>query len=347
MKILLGMSGGLDSTYAAHKLLRCGHTVEGAVLKMHRYTEISDARLAAENMGIPLHVIDAEAEFESCVVENFISEYLKGRTPNPCIVCNSDVKFRLLLDFAVKNGFDAIATGHYAEIVKCGDRYAVKRGRDFSKDQSYMLWRIPQDILAKLIFPLADEKKKLIREDARAEGIVAADRDESQEICFIPSGDYAEFIENRTQPSPHGNFIDKEGKILGEHKGIIRYTVGQRKGLGIALGERVFVTDINAEDNTVTLSPNDSFSDVVFVSGAVFSGIKEPAKNEKIELSVKVRYLAKPIPCTVQYLGDGRAKANLTLPQRAVTAGQSAVFYLGEVVAFGAFIDSSERQKAL
>ena len=341
MKILLGMSGGLDSTYAAYKLLRCGHTVEGAVLKMHAYTEIFDARLAAENIGIPFHVIDARTEFESRVVDNFISEYLKGRTPNPCIVCNSDVKFRLLLDFAAKNGFDAIATGHYAEIVKCGERYAVKRAKDASKDQSYMLWRLSQDVLSHLILPLANEEKTSIREDARREGIVSADREESQEICFIPSGDYAEFIENRTNPSPHGNFIDREGKILGEHKGIIRYTVGQRKGLGIALGERVFVTDINVRENTVTLSPNDPCADVIYVSGAVFSGIDEPKKNETLELSVKVRYLAKPIKCVVEYFGEGCAKAQLSQPQRAVTAGQSAVFYLGETVAFGSFIDSS------
>ena len=342
MKILLGMSGGLDSTYAAYKLLRCGHKVEGAVLKMHEYTEISDARLAAENIGIPLHVIDAEAEFESSVVENFISEYLKGRTPNPCIVCNSEVKFRLLLDFALKNGFDAIATGHYAEIVRCGERYAVKRGADTAKDQSYMLWRLPQDILSHLIFPLADEEKRLIREEARTEGIVSADREESQEICFIPSGDYAEFIESRTYPSPHGNFVDGAGNVLGRHKGIIRYTVGQRKGLGIALGERVFVTDINVRDNTVTLSPNDSFSNVIYVSGAVFSGMEEPKINECFELFVKVRYLAKPILCTVKYLGAGAAKVTLSLLQRAVTAGQSAVFYHGDVLMFGAFIDASE-----
>ena len=346
MKILLGMSGGLDSTFAAYKLSKCGHEVEGAVLKMHEFTEISDARLAAEDMGIPLHVIDATAEFENCVVENFVSEYLNGRTPNPCIVCNSEVKFRLLLDYALKHGFDAIATGHYAEIVRCGDRYAVKRARDSAKDQSYMLWRLSQDVLSHLIFPLADEEKRSIREEARAEGIVSADREESQEICFIPSGDYAEFIESRTFPSPHGNFIDKTGNVLGEHKGIIRYTVGQRKGLGIALGERVFVTDINVHDNTVTLSPDDSFSDVIYVSGAVFSGIEEPKKGEVLLLSVKVRYLAKPVSCAVEYLGDGRAKVNLAIPQRAVTAGQSAVFYVGDVLSFGAFIDSKGAHEA-
>lgn len=346
MKILLGMSGGLDSAYAARKLLQSGHTVEGAVLRMHCYTEIEDARLAAEDIGIPLHVIDAEMKFEQCVVENFVNEYLRGRTPNPCIVCNSDVKFRLLLDFALEHGFDAIATGHYAEIVRCGTRYAVKRANDSSKDQSYMLWRLPQDILSRLILPLANEEKRLIREEARKEGLVASDRGESQEICFIPSGDYADFIEKRTYPSPHGNFIDTDGRVLGEHKGIIRYTVGQRKGLGIALGERVFVTDINVADNTVTLSPDDSFSDEICVSGAVFSGMDEPRVREQIALSVKVRYLAKPIPCVAEYLGEGRLRVKLSLPQRAVTAGQSAVFYREDAVMFGGFIDSSKPYKS-
>lgn len=344
MKILLGMSGGLDSTYAAYKLMRQGHEVEGAVLKMHSYTEISEAKAAADDMKIPLHVIDAEAEFEKCVVQNFVREYLKGRTPNPCIVCNSDVKFRLLLDYALENGFDAIATGHYAEVVKVGERYAIKRAEDATKDQTYMLWRLPQDILARLCLPLANEQKREIREKARAEGMVSADRGESQEICFIPSGDYAEFIENRTYPSPHGNFIDESGRVLGEHKGVIRYTVGQRKGLGIALGERAFVTEINVEDNTITLSTKDSFADTIYLSGMVFSGVDEPSDGEELQLSVKVRYLAPPIPCTVKYLGDGCAVARLSRSQRAVTAGQSAVFYRGDLLAFGAFIDSSELQ---
>jgi len=342
MKILLGMSGGIDSTYAAYKLLQMGHTVEGAVLKMHEYTEISEAQASADGMGIPLHVIDASAEFEERVVKNFISEYLAGRTPNPCIVCNSDVKFRLLHDYAMANGFDAIATGHYASVTKIGDRYAVKRAKDAKKDQTYMLWRLPQDVLSHLFLPLCDEEKREIRERAQADGMVSADRGESQEICFVPSGDYAAFIENRTYPSPHGHFINKEGKILGEHKGIIRYTVGQRKGLGIAVGERIFVTDINVEDNTVTLSTEDSYADVLYVSGAVFSGIKEPEKNEILELSVKVRYLAPPIPATVEYLGDGCARVILSACQRAVTKGQSAVFYLGDLLAFGAFIDRAD-----
>lgn len=342
MKILLGMSGGLDSTYAAHKLMSEGHTVEGAVLIMHDHTDTQAAAEAAKNLGIALHEVDCRAEFEEKVVASFISEYLAGRTPNPCIVCNSEVKFRILLDYALSRGFDAIATGHYARIVKreteSGIRYSVSRAKDSKKDQTYMLWRLSQDILARLYFPLADEEKNNIRETARGIGLSAADRGESQEICFIPDGDYADFIEKRTAPSPHGSFIDKEGKILGEHQGIIRYTVGQRKGLGIAMGKRVFVTDINASQNTVTLSEEDSFTDILNVEDMVFSGIAEPKALEKLRLAVKVRYLATPIMCTLEYLGDGKGRVKLDLFQRAVTPGQSAVFYEGNDLVAGGFI---------
>jgi tRNA-specific 2-thiouridylase len=342
MKILLGMSGGLDSTYAAHKLMSEGHAVEGAVLIMHGHTDVAAAKESAKKLGIKLHEIDCRAEFEEKVVASFVSEYLAGRTPNPCVVCNSEVKFRVLLDYATANGFDAIATGHYARIVKRksgnGIRYAVSRAKDTKKDQTYMLWRIPQDILSHLYFPLADEEKNDIRESAREIGLSCADRDESQEICFVPDGDYASFIEERTEPSPHGFFINNEGKILGEHKGIIRYTVGQRKGLGIAMGKRVFVTDINVSQNTVTLSEEDSFADSLSVDGMVFSGIEEPRLYEKIRLAVKVRYLAKPILCKLEYLGDGKGRVELDLPVRAITPGQSAVFYDEEDLVAGGFI---------
>lgn len=342
MKILLGMSGGLDSTYAAVKLKNEGHTVEGAVLLMHDYTEIEAAKAAAESVAIPLHTIDCRAAFESKVIENFVDEYLSGRTPNPCIVCNSEVKFRFLLNFALANGFDKIATGHYARIVKRDDngftRYAVARAADRSKDQTYVLWRLPQDILSHLLFPLSSGEKKEIRIDARKIGLFVADRDESQEICFIPSGDYADFIENRTHPLPHGYFINNEGKILGEHKGIIHYTVGQRKGLGIAMGKRIFVTAINPEDNTVTLSFDDSYSDTVHISDMVFSGMPDMLPGEKIALYVKLRYLAAPVSCVLEYAGEGQGIVRLSAPVRAVTPGQSAVFYDGDVLAAGGFI---------
>lgn len=343
MKILLGMSGGLDSTYAAHKLIAEGHTVEGAVLKMHGYTEVEEAVLSAESIGIPLHVIDCREAFERRVVSYFLNEYPKGRTPNPCVVCNSEIKFRSLLDFAEDNGFDFIATGHYAGVVKtdCNgvSRYTLSCAEDSGKDQTYVLWRLTQDILSKLVLPLANSRKTEIRGEAASLGIASADRDESQEICFIPSGEYAEFIEERVGASPHGDFIDENGKVLGEHQGIIRYTLGQRKGLGIAVGTRVFVTEINPQNNTVTLSKDALYTDEICVSDMNFVGISEPEINEETELFVKVRYLAPKVKCSLKYLGGGRGIAKLSLPQRAVTPGQSAVFYQENCLACGGFID--------
>ena len=229
MRVLLGMSGGLDSTYAAVELLRLGHTVEGAVLKMHEYTDILEARAAAESLGIPIHVIDCRDAFEEHVVTNFIGEYQKGRTPNPCIVCNREVKFKYLYEYAVANGFDKIATGHYAGIVKTeadGEvRYAVVPARDTKKDQTYMLYRLPQEVLSMLIFPLSNMEKREIREAAREQSIFAKDKEESQEICFIPHNDHAAFIEGRGHRSKRGYYINNEGKILGEHSGIVKYTV--------------------------------------------------------------------------------------------------------------------------
>ena len=337
------MSGGLDSTYAAMKLIEEGHSVEGAVILMHEHTEIDAAKETADDLGIPIHVIDARQKFEERVVKNFISEYLCARTPNPCTVCNSEVKFRELFDYAMANSFDAIATGHYAKIVKrdtpCGVKYAVANAKDLKKDQTYMLWRLPQDILSRLVFPLSECEKSTIKKIAKEKNISAVNRDESQEICFIPSGDYASFIEERTYPSPHGDFIDEEGRVLGEHRGIIRYTVGQRKGLGIAMGERVFVTKIDPISNTVTISPNDSFASEVSISNMVFSGICEPRVGEELSFSVKLRYLAPKIPVRLSYLGGGKARLFLATPIRALTPGQSAVLYDGDVLVAGGFID--------
>lgn len=342
MKILIGMSGGLDSTYAAYKLKAMGHEVEGAVIKMHPHTEICEAKESADALGIRLHVIDAEEEFENSVVKNFLSEYKEGRTPNPCIVCNSEVKFKLLYDTAKEMGFDKIASGHYAEIVKIGDgadvRYAIKRSLDQRKDQSYMLYRLSQQILSNLIFPLSDENKAQIREKAREIGLVAADRGESQEICFVPDNDYAAFIEKRTGPSKPGLFINKEGKTLGTHRGIIHYTIGQRKGLGISVGERAFVTDIDVKNNTVTLDTGDSFSNKIKVGNMVFSGMKEPRILEKLSLYMKHRYHAGISECTLTYLGNGTAEVEIKEAVRAVTPGQSAVFYKDETVVMGGFI---------
>lgn len=345
MKILLGLSGGVDSTYSALKLKNEGHEVEGAVVLMHEYTEASAAEESAASLGIPLHIIDAREEFEKIVKQNFIFEYTHARTPNPCVICNSEVKFIKLLEYAESNGFDMIATGHYAGVVKLedgtDDRYAIKRGLDEKKDQTYMLWRLPQRVLSKLMLPLSGMMKSEIREQSRTAGLSAADRTDSQEICFLPDGNYAEFIESRAGTSIKGSFIDEAGNVLGEHKGIIHYTVGQRRGLGISAASRIFVTKIDPVSNTVTLSPNDSFATHVGVSGIVYSGMKPLYDGEELNLSVKLRYAARPTAATVKFFGD-RAEVLLAEPVRAVTPGQSAVFYDGDLLLAGGFIDTAK-----
>ncbi len=337
MRILVGCSGGLDSTYAA-RLLSEHHEVCGASLKMNEYTDTACAKEACDAIGIPFVEIDVRDRFEKCVVNNFVEEYARARTPNPCVVCNRYVKFAALCEYAKENGYDRVATGHYCSIENVNGRYCVVRAVDERKDQSYMLWRLTQDQLAMLELPLADAHKDNIREAAKFEGLRAAEQKESQDICFIPDGDYISYIEKRKGKFPEGNFIDKEGNILGRHKGIINYTVGQRKGLGIALGQPMFVTAINADDNTVTLAPaGGEFSDCVSVSGLSFQAL-EGKDGIYDNLTVKIRYAAKPVPCKV-IINNGHADVEFFTPQRAVTPGQSAVFYEGNKVAFGGFID--------
>ena len=342
-RILLGLSGGADSTYAARKLSDEGFSVEGAVLKMHEYTDVLAAEESARELGIPLHVIDCTEAFRGAVVKNFLDEYTLARTPNPCIVCNREVKFRYLYEYALAHGFDKIATGHYARVIKVaaeeGLRYAVARATDTDKDQTYMLWRLSQEQLSMLVLPLSDMRKDEVREGLRKEGLAAAERGDSQEICFLPEGDYAAFIEKERGAFPKGNFIDREGHILGTHKGIINYTVGQRKGLGISLGERAFVTDIDPVSNTVTLDNSPKMTSELTVSDMVFSGMKEPASVVERELYVKLRYRAKPAKAKVVFYPEGWARIYLSEPQSSVTPGQSAVFYSGDTVVAGGVID--------
>ena len=341
MKILVGISGGVDSAYTAKKLLEEGHFVEGAVLVMHEHTEVSAAREAAESVGIKLHEIDCQTPFNQ-VKENFASEYVKGRTPNPCIICNERVKFKYLYDFAMKNGFDAIATGHYAKIEKLEDeksvRYALAIAEDVKKDQTYMLYRLGQDVLSHLVLPLSEGKKTEIREEAEKKGISAAKRSDSQEICFLPQGNYTEYIESVCGKCDKGSFIDEKGCYLGEHKGIIHYTVGQRKGLGIALGERVFVTDINANENTVTLSKEYPGDKCVKVKDVIYSGIAEPTEATTIRVKVKLRYSAPLVSATACLYPDKTAEITLDEQQR-FSPGQSAVLYVDNRVICGGFIE--------
>ena len=336
MRILVGISGGVDSAFAAKKLLLLGHSVEGAVLIMHDYTELEAAREAAESVGIMLHEIDCRDEF-SCIKENFVSEYISGRTPNPCIICNERVKFKTLLDFALANGFDAIATGHYAKITEIEGRYALEIAEDQRKDQTYMLYRLPQNILSRLVLPLYEGTKREIREKAAEQGISAADRGDSQEICFLPDGNHTEYIESVAGRCPEGDFVDESGNILGRHKGIIHYTVGQRKGLGISLGERAFVTSIDPVSNRVTLSGEMSGRTDIEIEDMVYSGMEKPSESKTCDLQVKLRYTAALIDVRAELLPDGRARLHFAEPQKSAP-GQSAVLYFDGVVMCGGFI---------
>ena len=337
MKILVGISGGVDSAYAAKKLMLEGHEVEGAVLIMHEYTELSAARAAAASVGISLHEIDCRDSFSS-IKENFVSEYVNARTPNPCIICNERVKFKCLYDFAMEQGFDAIATGHYARLVNIDGRFALAMPEDSRKEQTYMLYRLPQEILSRLALPLSEGTKSEIRAKALEQGISAANREDSQEICFLPEGNHTEYIESVAGKCPEGDFIDPDGKVLGRHKGIIHYTVGQRKGLGISLGERAFVTEIDPKNNTVILSPNMQGKSVVNITDVVYSGMTPPGEECEVELFVKLRYTAPLVKAKARLYPDGRATLTLASPQK-FAPGQSAVLYRDGVVMLGGFIE--------
>ena len=345
-RVLLGMSGGLDSTYAAGLLRKAGYEVVGAALVFSDETELDAARIAAREVGIPLLEIDARERFERYVIANFVEEYTSGRTPNPCVVCNRYVKMALLYEEAVKGGFDHFATGHYARIVEENGRFAVRMAKDHTKDQSYMLWGLSQEMLSMLLTPLADSDKSEIRKDALAVSLSAAKAKESQDICFIPDGDYVSFIaryaeKHRLEALKNafltGEFVSREGISLGTHGGIVKYTVGQRKHLGIALGYPAFVTEIDPATRRITLSPKEETGKgEIFVENLVFQAL-EPQETGEITATVKIRYAARPVLCTVKFSGT-RAEVSFSEAQRCPAKGQSAVFYREDTVLFGGVI---------
>jgi len=329
MNILVGMSGGIDSTCAAYLLKQQGHHVEGAAVKMHEYTDLDGACRAAEALGIPLHILDWRQTFQQAVVEPFMEEYIAGRTPNPCVFCNPAVKFQSLCAFAEEKGFDRISTGHYCAVGQENGRYFLRRAADLRKDQSYVLWGLTQRQLALLHLPLAGREKESLRALAAELNFPCADQPESQEICFIPDHDYAAFIEARRGKLPEGNFVDAAGNIVGRHKGILHYTVGQRKGLGLSLGRPVFISAINPAANTITVADAGGEYAPSMTVGALNFQKLPPESTGEIRARVKVRYSAQPAACTLKLSGQ-RAEAVFDAPVRAVTPGQSAVFYAME-----------------
>lgn len=340
MKILVGISGGVDSAYAAKMLRDEGNEIVGCILKMHEFSDISGAEHVASELGIPLVCLDCTERFDSEIKSYFVEEYMRGRTPNPCIICNERVKFKVLYDYAVPNGFDKIATGHYAKIDFDSDegKYYLSCAKDRSKDQTYMLYRLPDNILSMLLLPLGNSIKSDVRKSSKESGLSSADAKDSQEICFLPDGCYAEYIESKVGKIPEGNFIDEEGNILGKHKGIIRYTVGQRKGLGISLGKRMFVTNIDPQLGTVTLGEELKGKRTVAISMIAPVGLSEKRLASK-SLKAKLRYTAPLVDVKVE-LKEGGKVILYTETEVKAAPGQSAVIYENDRVILGGIIDN-------
>ena len=342
MKVLLGMSGGVDSSYAAALLKQQGYEVEGAILRMHPYSEVEKAKRTADALGIPLHIVDCQDAFYERIVLDFCDEYRKGRTPNPCIRCNAEIKLRFLWETAKSLGFDKIATGHYARVVRRRGRYAIAKGIDARKDQSYFLYRVTQDILENLLLPLGELEKNEVQRQADSLALEAAKEKESQEICFIQGEKYTDYIERACGKCQEGNFVDDAGRVLGRHKGIIHYTVGQRKGLGVSASSRLFVRQIDPETNTVYLSDKKEEKSSFYIDDVIFSGATSALDlTQATQLTVKIRYLAKPVLVSLSSEGNRRYRVHSAEGFSGLTPGQSAVIYDGECVLAGGFINLS------
>ena len=346
MKTLIGMSGGVDSAVTAALVSKQNESA-GITLKLYDgdnpnliskfEREAHDAADVCQKLGISHSVLDLKSNFYDHVIKYFINEYMLGRTPNPCIPCNIYIKFGAMLDYAQQNGFDGIATGHYARVEKSGDRYLLKKALDNTKDQSYVLYGLTQDQLSRTILPLGDYTKAQAREFAEEMKLCVARKSDSQDICFVPDGDYAKFIEcNSDINFTCGNYLDLGGKILGTHKGVIHYTIGQRKGLGIALGKHAFVLDKNAATNEVILGDEEHlFYNKVEVGGVNFIAADT---LDGIRAAGKLRYRHNEQACVIHQTGKDTVILEFDTPQRAPSPGQAAVFYDGDVVLGGGTI---------
>ena len=336
---MLALSGGVDSSVCAELLRIDGFEVKAVVMKMsdaHDET-VEAAKKVAESLQIPLTVLDLKSEFKKNVIEPFISDYVSARTPNPCVICNPRVKFYHLLKTADEQGCDYIATGHYAKVGCENGIYFVEKSDSIERDQSYMLYRLPQEVLSRLIMPLGSLGKDYVRSKARELSLSSADAPDSQENCFIPDNDYASYIKAQGVKCAEGDFISPEGKVVGRHKGIIHYTVGQRKGLGIALGQPVFIKKIDAEQNRIYLAYNGGqFSSKILVGDCLY--MLKDAPSEPFNAEVKIRSAARCESAVVTPLEDGCAEVLFESPVKAAAPGQSAVFYSGNRVLGGGFI---------
>lgn len=353
-RVMVAMSGGVDSSVAAAILLEEGYETSGATLKLTNQTscdintrgrtccsleDIEDARSVALNLDIDYLVLNHTQDFQTQVIDRFVNAYKNGYTPNPCIDCNRYIKFASFFEQADLLGFDYLATGHYARVEynEATGRHLLKKGKDGHKDQSYVLYSLSQDQLAHTLFPLGEYDKPEIRDIADRLEFVNSKKPDSQDICFVPDGNYRHFLEEEGVVVAEGNFIDKSGKVLGRHKGIEAYTVGQRRGLGIASDQPLFVISKSVEHNTVTLG----YEEELYVKGLIahdINWISIPELTSEIQVGVKIRYSHREVPATVRPLADGRAEVIFNEPQKAVTPGQAAVFYDGDVVVGGGTI---------
>jgi len=344
-RVLVGMSGGVDSSVAALLLKQQGYEVVGVTLNMwgkERPEVEEDARAVCDKLGIEYHILDFHELFQEKVIDYFAKEYMQGRTPNPCNACNRYIKFEALLQKAVSMlDCEYIATGHYAKVEKNPDngRYFLRKSEAAKKDQTYALYNLTQEQLQRLLMPLGDYQKDEVRKIAEENGLVNANRKDSQEICFVEDNDYIRFIKENYQYTPKkGNFVDVNGNVLGEHQGIIHYTVGQRKGLGIAFQKHMYVLKIDAEKNEVVLGDQEQlFSDTLICRDVNFMMVEK--LENPLSATVKIRYSATAEPATLIPIEGGKVKVVFEKPQRAITPGQSAVFYDGDAVIGGGTIE--------
>lgn len=339
-RVLVALSGGVDSSAAAVVLQRAGCSCDGAALHLHALSDETDARSVARKLGMDFFVFDETDAFRRQVMNEFISAYCAGLTPNPCLVCNRALKFGAFLDKALSMGYDHIATGHYARVVHNPDTglYELHRAASRSKDQTYVLYQLTQRQLSHLLLPCGDYDKSELRALAENAGLVNARKKDSQDICFIPDGNYVRFLEENGVTLTPGSFVDKDGTVLGQHRGLPCYTTGQGKGLGIALGRRVYVLSKNAADNTVTLGDEGELfrtsltaRDVHWISGT--------APAAPVHCTAKTRYSQRECEAAATPLPNGRIAVEFARPQRAVTPGQAVVLYDGDMVLGGGTIE--------
>ena len=339
-KVIIAMSGGVDSSAAAKLIKKEYNDALGITLRLTdvENSDLEDAKKTADAVGISHQIIDMREEFKRYVINEFVSAYEQGLTPNPCIFCNKHIKFGLLHDAASKLGYDMVATGHYSIIEKQNDRYLLKKAKDSTKDQSYVLWTLTQDQLSRTLFPLGNLTKTEVREMAIQSSFENAAKKESQDICFVPDGDYAKFIREYTgKDFKYGNFVDTEGNILGEHKGIIKYTIGQRKGLGLSFDSPRYVCSKCADTNTVVLGKEP----LLFSKSLDCTDLNLIACDKlgtPIKIKAKTRYKQTEADATITQTSDTTAHIEFDQPLRAITPGQSVVFYDGDYVVGGGII---------